>query len=150
VEMVRHDDIGVKQIGIASIVLKNLLHQYCPSLVAKERPPLSSLRADKKRLSASTDCLSSRSHACPQWLKPLRCYLDGRAKARPLQFGGQSAVPRLVALARCLPAVLIIATSLLPLFHHFSEVAKEVVGVVRSWACLGMVLHAEERHSAMA
>ena len=42
-EMVRHDDIGVEQIGFASIVLKNLLHQYCPSFVTKEWLPLSRL-----------------------------------------------------------------------------------------------------------
>ena len=36
-EVVGHDDIGVKQIRFASIVLENFLHQYCPSLVTKER-----------------------------------------------------------------------------------------------------------------
>src|SRR5271156_4081339 len=42
------------------------------------------------------------------------------------------------------------AASSLPFFHHFPEVAKEVVGVVWAWARLRMVLHAEERHGAMA
>src|SRR6202012_5673093 len=42
------------------------------------------------------------------------------------------------------------AGSSLPFFHHFSEVTKEVVGVMRTWARLRMVLHAEERHRTVA
>ncbi len=61
-EMVRHDDIGMKLIRIASIMLENLLHQHCPPLVAKEWLPINSLGADKICLSASPDCLSGRSH----------------------------------------------------------------------------------------
>src|SRR5580692_3429632 len=40
--------------------------------------------------------------------------------------------------------------SSLPLFHHFSEVPEEVVGVVGAGAGLGVVLHAEQRQRAMA
>jgi hypothetical protein len=70
-EVVRHDDVGVKQIRIASVVFKNLLHQYCPSLVAKERLPINSLGADKERMPVAPDCFSCRTtHGCPQWLKP--------------------------------------------------------------------------------
>jgi hypothetical protein len=46
-EMVWHDDIGMKLIRAASVVLQNFLHQYCPPLMAKERLPINSLRADK-------------------------------------------------------------------------------------------------------
>ena len=70
-EVVGHDHIGVKQIRIASIVLKNLLHQYCPSFVAKEWLPINSLGADKVCLPAGPDCFPWRTtHRCPQWLKP--------------------------------------------------------------------------------
>src|ERR1700722_9345291 len=39
--------------------------------------------------------------------------------------------------------------SSLPFFHHFPEVSKEIVGVVRPGARLRMVLHTEQGHRAM-
>src|ERR1700728_758726 len=40
--------------------------------------------------------------------------------------------------------------SSLPLLHHFPEILEEVMGVVGAGAGFGVVLHAEERHGAVA
>ena len=70
-EMVGHDEIGMKQIRNVPVVLENFLHQYRPSVVTKEWLPLNSLRGDKVCLSVSPDCFSGWPHIFPQWLKPL-------------------------------------------------------------------------------
>ncbi len=61
-EMVRHEDICMKLIRAASVVLQNFLYQHCPALVTKEWLPINSLGANKVCLSASPHCLSGRSH----------------------------------------------------------------------------------------
>src|SRR5258708_29417896 len=36
-------------------------------------------------------------------------------------------------------------TSPFPLLHHLRELLKQVMGIVRSWRCFGVILHAEQR-----
>src|ERR1700679_3569889 len=88
--MVRYDDIGMKLIRTASIMLENLLHQHCPPLMAEEWLPINGLGAHKVCLSAPPDVLSGRSHWFPQRLKPFNLLVvtDG-LKPVPFQHGDQ-------------------------------------------------------------
>src|ERR1700678_980625 len=121
--MVRHD-------------LENLLHQHCPPLMAEEWLPINGLGAHKVCLSAPPDVLSGRSHWFPQRLKPFNLLVvkDG---LKPVPFNtGTTVRPK--------------ACSSLPLFHHFSEVPEEVVGVVGAGAGLRVILDAEQWQRALA
>jgi hypothetical protein len=74
-EVVRHDNEGMKQIRIAPVVLQDFQHQFRPSRMTKEGLPPNRLRADKVGLSVTSDRFSGWTHAFPQRLKPLTLFV---------------------------------------------------------------------------
>ena len=131
-DMVRHNDKLVKEVGFPSIVVKGVDEKSCPTVAAEKRASAPGLSSDHVGLASVSRMFSLGSQPYDLRAKALSLFgRTARLKARPFK----TIAHRLLSSE---------------FLHHLYEILEQVVRVVRTWRGFGVVLDTEQRQVSMA